>query len=98
MWAQGMITLVLIVAVAYFAWKYIAEPFFLDKYYPEDEEPIVDAESLREKIGLLEKAKVELELLKDEVDVTSDLLTVNTTIEDLQRKLAELEKGASIDE
>lgn len=98
MWAQGMITLLLVVAVAYGAWKYIAEPFFLDKYYPEDEEPVVDAESLREKIELLEKAKVELELLKDEVDVTSDLLTVNTTIEDLQRKLEKLERGDDTDE
>ena len=98
MWAQGMITLLLIAAVAYCAWKYIAEPFFLDKYYPEEEEPAVDAESLLEKIELLKQKRAELELLKDEVDVTSDLLKVNTTIEDLQHKLDKLERGAVIDE
>jgi len=97
MWAQGMITLLLVVAVAYCAWKYIAEPFFLDKYYPE-EEPAVDAESLREKIELLEQKKIELELLKGEVDVTSELLTINTTIEDLKEKLEELEQGVNVDE
>lgn len=97
MWAQGMITLLLIVAVAYIAWKYIAEPFFLDKYYPE-EEPAANAESLREKIELLEQKKKELELLNTAVDVTSQLLTINTTIEDLKEKLKELEQGVSIDE
>ena len=97
MWAQGMITLLLIAAVAYIAWKYVAEPFFLDKYYPE-EEPATDAESLREKIELLEQKKKELELLNTAVDVTSQLLTINTTIEDLKEKLKELEQGVSIDE
>jgi hypothetical protein len=85
------------VAVAYIAWKYSAEPFFLDKYYPE-EEPAANAESLREKIELLEQKKKELELLNTAVDVTSQLLTINTTIEDLKEKLTELEQGVSIDE
>lgn len=97
MWAQGMITLLLIVAVTYIALKYIAEPFFLDKYYPE-EEPAADAESLREKIELLEQKKKELEHLNTAVDVTSQLLTINTTIGDLKEKLEELEQGVSIDE
>ena len=98
MWAQAFIELILIGLAAYLIYRYIVEPFILDKYYPEEEEPAVDAESLHKKIELLEQKKAELEVLKDEVDVTSELLTINTAIDNLKFKLEKLEKGASIDE
>jgi hypothetical protein len=94
MFAQGIITIVIVIALSYALWKYIGEPFIVDKYCPE-EELLVDAESLREKIELLEERKQELELLTQEVGVTSELKDLTDRIESLKTQLTELESGES---
>jgi hypothetical protein len=91
MFAQGLITLSLIIGGIWLAWKYIVTPI-VDKYYPAEEEPQVDIESLQEKIDLLERRKAELGLLTQTVDVTKSLVDVEDDIEQLSKQLEELEK------
>jgi hypothetical protein len=90
MFAQAIITLLLIIGISYVLWKYVGEPFVVDRYCPEDE-LLVDAESLREKIELLEEKRQELELLTDEVEVTAELKALIEKIQVLQTQLNKLE-------
>jgi hypothetical protein len=91
MFAQGLITLVIIIALIYVLWKFVGEPLVVDKYCPEDE-LLVDAESLREKIGYLEERKQELEVLTEEVGVTAELKDLTAKIDAAQAELRKIEE------
>jgi hypothetical protein len=91
MFAQGLITLIIIVALIYGLWKFIGEPFVVDKYCPEDK-LLVDADSLREKIAYLEERKQELEVLTEEVGVTAELRDLAAKIEEAKEELAKIER------
>jgi hypothetical protein len=92
MFAQGLITLIIIVALIYILWRFVGEPLIVDKFCPEDE-LLVDAESLREKIEYLEERKQELEVLTEEVGVTAELKDLTARIETAKKELEEIESG-----
>ena len=96
MLAHGLLTLILIVLVGWALWKFVGEPLIVDKYAPEDE-LLVDAESLREKIEALEEKKQELELLSEEVGVTAELKDLTEKIKRLKAELTAMESGENGD-
>ncbi|MCK4975828.1 MAG: hypothetical protein KAS36_02720, partial [Anaerolineales bacterium] len=91
MFAQGIITLGIVIALIYVLWKFVGEPLIVDKYCPEDE-LLVDAESLREKIEYLEERKQELEVLTEEVGVTAELKDLTAKIDAAQAELRKIEE------
>jgi len=92
MFAQGLITLIIIIALIYVLWKFVGEPLIVDKYCPEDE-LLVDAESLREKIEYLEEKKQELEVLTEEVGVTAELKDLTAKIDAAKAELTRIEES-----
>ena len=90
MFAQGLITIIIIIALIYVLWRFVGEPLIVDKYCPEDE-LLVDAESLREKIEYLEERKQELEVLTEEVGVTAELKDLTAKIDAAQKELVRIE-------
>ncbi|MBU2579902.1 hypothetical protein KKF19_03050 [Patescibacteria group bacterium] len=90
MFAQFIITSVLVIGIGYLLWKYVGKPYI--KNYGIDEESTEDdLPTLQRKIRELEWKKAEIISLTQEIETTVNLNEINDQLAELRVNLANLE-------
>ena len=89
MFAQFIITSVLVIGIGYLLWKYVGKPYI--KNYGTEESTEDDLPTLQRKIRELEWKKAEITSLTQEIETTVNLNEINDQLAELRVNLANLE-------
>ena len=92
MWAQFLITILLIIAIYFIGKKMIYNPI-MKKGLEELNEMTEDEELLSQKKFELEKTLTALHLRMEEVDVAEDLIEAEKQLKEVNNKLLDAEKA-----